>query len=75
MSLYWRRMNQWGALAGIVVGGITVVAWAEMSGGLFDLYEIVPGVIFAYIAIVVVSLMTAEPSKEITEQFDTLEDA
>ncbi|MBN8413659.1 sodium/proline symporter PutP [Halomonas denitrificans] len=75
MSLYWRRMNQWGALAGIVVGGVTVVAWAELSGGLFDLYEIVPGVIFAYIAIVVVSLATQEPSREITEEFDTLEDA
>ncbi|MDX5378148.1 MAG: sodium/proline symporter PutP, partial [Halomonas sp.] len=35
MSLYWRRMNKWGALAGIVVGGVTVVVWAELSGGIF----------------------------------------
>ncbi|MBF8222220.1 MULTISPECIES: sodium/proline symporter PutP [Halomonadaceae] len=72
MSLFWRRMNQWGALAGIIVGGVTVVVWAELSGGLFDLYEIVPGVIFAYIAIVVASLATAEPSKEITDEFDAI---
>lgn len=72
MSLFWRRMNQWGALAGIVVGGVTVVVWAEISGGLFDLYEIVPGVIFAYIAIVVASLATGEPSDEITAEFDAL---
>ncbi|MGQ7247778.1 sodium/proline symporter PutP [Halomonas sp. V046] len=75
MSLFWRRMNQWGALAGIIVGGVTVVGWAELSGGIFDLYEIVPGVIFAYIAIIVVSLITAPPSDEITHEFDTLEDA
>ncbi len=75
MALFWRRMNQWGALAGILVGGITVVVWSKISGGIFDLYEIVPGVIFAYIAIVVISLVTGEPSREITEEFDSLKDA
>ncbi|MFO7649558.1 sodium/proline symporter PutP [Halomonas campaniensis] len=75
MSLYWRRMNKWGALAGIVVGGVTVVVWAELSGGLFDLYEIVPGVIFAYIAIVVASLATEEPTDAITADFDTFDQA
>ncbi|HSH57865.1 MAG TPA: sodium/proline symporter PutP [Halomonas sp.] len=73
MALFWRRMNTAGALAGIVVGGVTVVAWAQVSGGIFDLYEIVPGVVFAYIAIVVVSLATGAPSDEITSEFDTLE--
>ncbi|MDR5867725.1 sodium/proline symporter PutP [Halomonas koreensis] len=75
MALFWRRMNTWGALAGIVVGGITVVAWAQISGGIFDLYEIVPGVIFAYIAIVAVSLVTEAPKDEITAEFDALEKA
>ncbi|GHC19792.1 sodium/proline symporter PutP [Aidingimonas halophila] len=72
MSLFWRRMNQWGALAGIIVGGVTVVLWAELTGGIFDLYEIVPGVVLAYIAIVIVSLVTAEPSQDITDEFDEL---
>ncbi|RTR02403.1 sodium/proline symporter PutP [Halomonas nitroreducens] len=75
MSLFWRRMNTWGALAGIVVGGVTVVAWAQVSGGIFDLYEIVPGVVFAYIAIVAVSLVTEQPKDEITAEFDNLERA
>lgn len=74
MSLYWRRMNRWGALAGIVVGGVTVVLWAEASGGIFDLYEIVPGVIFAYIAIVVASLATEEPNLQVTADFDTFDE-
>ncbi|QJQ95297.1 MULTISPECIES: sodium/proline symporter PutP [Halomonadaceae] len=72
MSLFWRRMNQWGALAGIVVGGVTVVVWAELSGGIFDLYEIVPGVILAYLAIVAASLATQAPSDEITAEFDAI---
>jgi sodium/proline symporter len=75
MSLYWRRMNTWGALAGIVVGGVTVVVWAELSGGLFDLYEIVPGVIFAYLAIVTASLATEAPSDTVTLDFDTFDRA
>ncbi|MGR2737804.1 sodium/proline symporter PutP [Billgrantia sp. Q4P2] len=75
MSLYWRRMNKWGALAGIVVGGVTVVVWAELSGGIFDLYEIVPGVILAYLAIIVASLATEEPDLRVTADFDTFEEA
>ena len=50
-SLYWRRMSLAGAYAGILVGGITVVAWRAMSGGIFDLYEIVPGVILSTLAV------------------------
>jgi sodium/proline symporter len=50
-SLYWRRMSLAGAYAGILVGGVTVVAWRTMSGGIFDLYEIVPGVIFSALAV------------------------
>lgn len=70
LSLYWRRMNRMGAVAGIVVGGATVVIWGNMSGGILDLYEIIPGFILATIAIVVVSLATAEPSGETQSGFD-----
>lgn len=55
LSLYWRRMNRNGALAGIVTGGLTVIVWKQLTGGIFDLYEIVPGVIFATLAILIVS--------------------
>jgi sodium/proline symporter len=70
MALFWKRMNRQGALAGVLVGGITVVVWKQISGGIFDLYEIIPGVILAYIGIVVVSLATAQPSKTIQDQFE-----
>ena len=50
-SLYWRRMSLAGAYAGILVGGITVVTWKSLSGGIFELYEIVPGVLLSALAV------------------------
>ncbi len=70
MSLYWKNMTKIGALAGIVVGGVTVVAWKQLSGGIFDLYEIIPGVILAFIAIVIGSKVSAAPSSKVTDQFE-----
>ncbi len=73
LSLYWRRMNRYGALAGIVVGAVTVILWKQLDGGLFDLYEIVPGFILSAISIIVVSYCTMPPSEEIVFQFESLE--
>jgi sodium/proline symporter len=70
LSLYWRRMNWAGALAGVIVGGVTVVVWKQLSGGLFELYEIVPGVVLATIAIGVASLLTAAPAPAVSGGFD-----
>jgi len=55
LSLYWGGMDRNGALAGIVTGGLTVIIWKQLAGGIFDLYEIVPGVAFATLAILLVS--------------------
>jgi len=68
ISLYWKNMTRNGALAGIVIGAVTVVVWKQLSGGLFDMYEIVPGIVFATIAIVVVSKMGKQPDEEIQAQ-------
>ncbi|MCY6369976.1 sodium/proline symporter PutP [Clostridium ganghwense] len=70
LSLFWKRMNKSGALAGMITGGITVIVWKSLSGGIFDLYEIVPGFICSVIVIVIVSLLTKEPSEEIKQEFD-----
>jgi sodium/proline symporter len=55
LSLYWPRMTRNGALAGILVGGITVILWKQGSGGIFALYEMVPGVVLSALAIWIVS--------------------
>lgn len=66
-SLFWKRMTRNGALAGILVGGLTVILW-EYTGS--ALYEIVPGFILASIAIIVVSLIGQEPPEEIQNEFE-----
>lgn len=73
LSLYWKRMNKAGALAGIITGGVTVVVWKQLSGGWFDVYEIIPGVLFAFVAIIIASLVTAPPSASILQRFDDVE--
>ena len=57
LSLFWKRMTANGALAGIIVGGLTVLIWKQLSGGVFDLYEIVPGFVLSLAAIYVFSVM------------------
>jgi sodium/proline symporter len=69
LSLYWSRMNRNGALAGMVVGALTVILWKELSGGVFDVYELLPGFLLATVAIVVVSQLTGRPSVEVEKQF------
>jgi len=71
LSLYWERMNRNGALAGILVGGVTIVVWKQLSGGWFDVYEIVPGIILSALSIVVVSMMTGEPESTVKSQHAT----
>ncbi len=73
LSLYWARMNRNGALAGIVVGGVTIVLWKQFTGGWFDVYEIVPGIILSTISIVVVSYMTGEPEDSVKKQHAAFE--
>ncbi len=75
LSLFWKRTTRNGALAGIVVGGITTIVWrylGETLGGFFELYEIVPGFIFSMIAIIIVSLLGKMPSKEILDEFESV---
>ncbi|OLS40151.1 sodium/proline symporter PutP [Bacillus sp. MRMR6] len=71
LSLFWKRMTRNGALAGIIVGALTVIIWSQISGGLFDLYELAPGFLLGALSIVIVSLIDRAPSKEIEEQFST----
>lgn len=69
LSLYWKRMTKWGALAGMVAGAVTVIVW-EMIESMGDVYEIIPGFIVGLLAIITVSLLTQKPSAEIEAEFD-----
>ncbi len=69
LSLFWSRMTANGAIAGIFTGGVTVLIWNSISGGIFDLYEIVPGFVISAVAIVIVSLIDNKPPTEVIEEF------
>ena len=59
----------------MVVGGVVVFVWKYIVrplGGAWDIYELLPAFICACVAIVVVSLLTKAPEKEITEEFDAV---
>jgi len=72
MSLYWKRMNWQGALAGILSGGISVIIWRNLVKPYFNLYEILPAFIISVCLIVIVSLLTSKPSSEIEEEYDAV---
>jgi sodium/proline symporter len=69
LSLFWKRMTLKGAVGGIIAGGSTVLIWERLQGGVFDVYEIVPGFILASIIIIGVSLMDKKPSQVILDEF------
>ena len=72
-SLFWKRINKPGAIAGMLSGAGMVFFWKlvlSKLGGVFAIYELLPAFVFSSICIVVVSLLTKAPSKEIEEDFE-----
>ncbi|MBQ4322694.1 MAG: sodium/proline symporter [Clostridia bacterium] len=74
-SLFWKRINKAGAIAGMVSGAGMVFLWKLVLnplGGVFAIYELLPAFLFSSLCIVVASLLTAPPSKEIEEDFEAV---
>ncbi|MBQ3151392.1 MAG: sodium/proline symporter [Clostridia bacterium] len=72
-ALFWKRTNKLGALAGMISGGIMVFVWkfiVRPMGGILDIYELLPAFIVSLVAIIVVSLLTKAPEREVTDTFD-----
>lgn len=69
LSLFWRRFNFAGAVAGILTGAAVDILWLAFLKD-FGLYEIIPGFLASLIVAVVVSLSTRAPSGEVTAVFD-----
>lgn len=77
MSLYWRRTNLQGAVAGIAVGALTVIVWdyipfvsGQTLGAVTGLYSLAVGFALSLAAIVAVSLLTPAPDAEMLREFD-----
>ena len=74
-ALFWKRTTKWGALAGMVSGGVMIFVWKYIIaklGGVFAIYELLPAFIIASVAIVAVSLLTKAPEKEIVDDFEAV---
>ena len=74
-ALFWKRSNWQGALAGMISGGAMVFIWKYLVrplGGAWDIYELLPAFLVSCAAIIVVSLLTKAPSKEIVEEFESV---
>lgn len=70
LSLLWKKATKMGALLGMLVGGITVLAWVYIPHPYGDLYEIIPGFILALLTNVIVSKITYKPNDQINKEFD-----
>ena len=74
-SLLWKRINRTGAIAGMLGGGAMVFFWKLIMrpmGGVWNIYELLPAFLFSCALIVIVSLLTSPPSKEIQAEFDAV---
>jgi sodium/proline symporter len=72
-SLFWKRTTKYGVLAGMVSGGVMIFVWKYLvrpMGGILNIYELLPAFIIACVMIVVVSLLTTPPEKEILDEFE-----
>lgn len=69
LSLFWKRFNFGGAIAGIVVGAVVDALWLVFLGSV-GIYEIIPGTIAGLIAAIVVTYMTPAPGKKVEELYD-----
>jgi sodium/proline symporter len=69
LSLFWKKMTRNGALAGMITGAVTVIVWKNLTGGIFEVYEILPGFILCTIAIVAGSYIGQGPVDSFEEVF------
>ena len=72
-SLFWRKTNLKGAVAGVLSGGIMIFVWKFLIaplGGVFGIYELLPSFVFGLIVIIIVSLATGGPDEEVAKKFD-----
>lgn len=73
LSLYWKRMNKWGALSGMIVGGLTVILWITFGLSSY-MYEMVPGFLLSFISVVLVSLLTKQTDESINKDFTNMKE-
>ncbi len=75
LALFWKRANKYGAIVGMIGGGAMIFIWKFLLkplGGIWGIYELLPGFIVGLVLCVVVSLLTPAPEQEIVEEFESI---
>ena len=75
VSLFWKRSNNYGCIAGMVVGAITIFVWKFLvrpNVPALDFYELLPAFILALLTIIIVSIATPKPEKAIVDEFNSV---
>ncbi|MBQ0138910.1 MAG: sodium/proline symporter PutP [Kurthia sp.] len=72
LTLFWRKITNWGALSGMIVGAVVAYVWGQNKDLHDQLYEIVPGFVACLIVAVIVSLITYKKDEEIEKEFDEM---
>ena len=73
LALFWKRSNKYGALAGMIAGGVMVFVWKYCIapiGGILNIYELLPAFVIAIIVNVIVSLATKAPDAYVVKEYD-----
>jgi sodium/proline symporter len=70
VALFWRRTTERGVLAGIIAGGITVFLWKRFIP--IAIYEIIPGFLISFLAVVICSLTDKRPDDAVLKTFDAV---
>ena len=70
LSLFWKRLTYWGAVAGMITGGVTVIVWILWLSGLTGIYELIPAFILGLVACVVTSIIDKKNVGPCEEMFN-----
>ena len=73
LSLYSRNITKFGAISGMIVGALTVIIWKELQGGIFDIFELLPGFVLSWIAILLFSKYGTSNPDSIAKKFDEVQ--
>ncbi len=70
LALFWKKTTAGGAVAGIIAGAVSVVLWHNLNGGIWNLYEIIPGFAFCLLFAIIVSLIQGQKNSEIDSDWE-----
>jgi sodium/proline symporter len=73
LALFWKKYTRNGVIASMITGALTVIVWKTLEGGIFELYEMLPGFVIALISGMLVSLLSPNQNPKVEQEFTEFE--